>query len=84
MKLRMALRSKILSSQSKLTFYLYKDIDVLSEKMPKSVLMVIAEVGGYIGLTLGVSLPDMKTVVSTLWIIVNSKLDRIRTDIENK
>ena len=42
--------------------------------MPKTVLMLVAEVGGYLGLTLGVSLLDLKLVLSSFWIFSKARL----------
>ena len=55
-------------------FNLYTDIEVFSEVMPKTLLMLVAEVGGYLGLTLGVSLVDLKLVVSSFWTFAKARL----------
>ena len=66
MNLRLGLQSKR-PARSIINFTLYKHIEVISEVMPKTALMVVAEIGGYLGLTLGISLLDINLVVSCFW-----------------
>ena len=54
-------------------FDLYTDIEVMEEVMPKTCLMLFAEIGGYLGLTLGVSLLDLNFVLSSLFNFVKMK-----------
>ena len=64
MNIKLALKSNSkVPGRSRITFVLYKDIEVVSEVMSKSGLMVIAEIGGYLGLTLGISLLDLKFLI---------------------
>ena len=65
MNIRLALKS-MRPGRSRITFNLYKDIEVVSEVMSKTGLMVVAEIGGYLGLTLGISLMDLKLLFSLL------------------
>ena len=65
MNIRLALKSRV-PGRSRITFILYKDIEVVREVMPKTGLMVVAEIGGYLGLTLGISLMDLKLLFNLL------------------
>ena len=73
MKLKLTPRSKIEGKIDRVTILLYTDIETVSEKMPKILLMLVAEVGGYLGLTLGVSLLDLESLVLTFWKFCKSK-----------
>ena len=64
MNMKLGLRGRI-QGASTVTFVLHTKIKVLSEVMPKTLLMLVAELGGYLGLTLGVSLLDLKTFVQS-------------------
>ena len=74
MKLKLTPQSKIESAENRVKFYLYTDIEVVSEKMPKNILMLVTELGGYLGLTVGVSLLDLKSLFSFTWKSVKAKL----------
>ena len=63
----------IIRGASKVSFILHTNIKVLSEVMPKTLLMLVAELGGYLGLTLGVSLLDLKKFVQSSCTLVNAK-----------
>ena len=74
MKLKLTPQSKIESAENRVKFYLYTDIEVVSEKMPKNILTLVAELGGYLGLTVGVSLLDLKSLFSFTLNSVKAKL----------
>ena len=74
MLIRLLFQSRFQSNDSSVVnFVLYPDIEVLEEVMPKTHLMQYAEVGGYLGLTLGVSLLDLNFVLSSLVNFVKMK-----------
>ena len=75
MNLRFALQSRRSDHTNAVHFVLYTDIEVYSEVMPKTFLMLIAEVGGYLGLTLGVSLLDLKLVFTSCWTFGKARLE---------
>ena len=75
MNLRLALQSRRIHLENTVQFWLFTDIKIFREVMPKTVLMLVAEVGGYLGLTLGVSLLDLKLVLSSFWIISKARLE---------
>ena len=71
LNIRLAKQSKSPSpGTNKVNIFLYKEIEVINEVMPKSGLMVVAEIGGYLGLTLGISLLDLKFILSHVWIFL--------------
>ena len=72
MNIKLGLRGRI-QGASTVTFVLHTKIQVLSEVMPKTLLMLVAELGGYLGLTLGVSLLDLKMFVQSSYKLVNAK-----------
>ena len=69
-------RTNVKSLHNTISFVTYTDIEVLTEVMPKTLLMLIAEVGGYLGLTLGVSLLDLKTFAPASWNFVKARLEQ--------
>ena len=74
MLIRLLFQSRFQSNDSSVVnFVLYPDIEVLEEVMPKTHLMLYAEIGGYLGLTLGVSLLDLNFVLSSLFYFVKMK-----------
>ena len=74
MLIRLLFQSRFQSNDSSVVnFVLYPDIEVLEEVMPKTHLMLYAEIGGYLGLTLGVSLLDLNFVLSSLFNFVKMK-----------
>ena len=75
MNLRLALQSRREDTTNPVQLTLYTDIEVYSEVMPKTFLTLVAEVGGYLGLTLGVSLLDLKVLVSSLWTFSKARLE---------
>ena len=75
MNLRLALQSRRTNTTNPVVFTLYTDIEVFSEVMPKTFLTLVAEVGGYLGLTLGVSLLDLKLVFSSFWTFGKARLE---------
>ena len=81
MKLSLSLQSRRHDKENKtlVNLILYTEIDIISEVMPKTLLSLVAEVGGYLGLTLGVSLLDLKTFFSFLWMIAKKKQDEWST-----
>ena len=66
MNIKLALKSKSMIPDRTINFVLYKDLEVVSEVMSKTVLTVMAEIGGYLGLTLGISLLDLKILICFL------------------
>ena len=64
MKVRLTFFSRIEDFENELRFILHPKIEVSSEVQAKTLLTLVAEVGGYLGLTLGVSLLDLKLLVS--------------------
>ena len=72
MNMKLGLQGRIRGA-SKVSFILHTNIKVLSEVMPKTLLMLVAELGGYLGLTLGISLLDLKTFVQSVCTLVNAK-----------
>ena len=65
-------------------FVLYPDIEVMEEVMPKTLLMLYAEIGGYLGLTLGVSLLDLNFVLSSLFNFSKKKLAEYLSNKDNE
>ena len=74
MKIKLTPQSQIQSEENRVRFTLYTDIEVVSEKMSKDILTLVAELGGYLGLTVGVSLLDLKLLFSIAWNCVKSKI----------
>ena len=64
MKVRLTFFSRIEDFENELKFILHPNIEVISEVQAKTLLTLVAEVGGYLGLTLGVSLLDLKLLLS--------------------
>ena len=75
MNLRVVLQSRRNYPENRVTLILHTDIEIYSEVMAKTVLMLVAEVGGYLGLTLGVSLIDLKLCFSYIWIFIAARLE---------
>ena len=65
-------------------FVLYPDIVVMEEVMPKTILMLYAEIGGYLGLTLGVSLLDLNFVLSSLFNLAKKKFAEYLSNKDNE
>ena len=65
-----------------MTIFPYTDIEVLTEVMPKTLLMLIAEVGGYLGLTLGFSLLDLKLFAPASWNFIETTLEHKLNEIK--
>ena len=72
MNMKLGLQGRI-QGGGRVSLVLHTKIKVLSEVMPKTLLMLVAELGGYLGLTLGVSLLDLKAFVQSLCTLVNAK-----------
>ena len=77
MNLRLVLQGRRKYPENKVDFMLYTDIEIHSEVIPKTFLTLVAEVGGYLVLTLGVSLLDLKLVFSSIWTFVMARLELI-------
>ena len=74
MLIRLQFQSRFQSQEgNEVRFDLYTTIEVMEEVMPKTYLMLFAEIGGYLGLTLGVSLLDLNFVLSSLFNFVKMK-----------
>ena len=57
----------IRSDTTQLTFMFGKTVSVSSEVLPRSSFNLVAEVGGYLGLTLGLSLMHLELPIKILW-----------------
>ena len=80
MNLRLTLLNRMNTGIGGVLFVLYKDIEVLSEVMPKTFLMMVAEIGGYLGLTLGISLMDLKFAAPSSLKFLQIHLFKFTTD----
>ena len=74
MKLQLGTQNRIKNNDSVVKFILYKSIEVTTEVYTKSLLTLVADIGGYLGLTLGISLLDLKTLISPLYCFITSKI----------
>ena len=83
MKLRLAFLSKS-KGESRVKFYLYTDIETMREVIPKTLLMLVAEIGGYLGLMLGVSVLDLKLCLPASFEIVKGKLFNFYNQLKQK
>ena len=72
MIMKLGLQGRI-QGGGRVNLVLHTKIKVLSEVMPKTLLMLVAELGGYLGLTLGVSLLDLKMCIQSSCSLVNAK-----------
>ena len=85
MLIRLLFQSRFESTESSVVnFVLYPDIEVMEEVMPKTLLMLYAEIGGYLGLTLGVSLLDLNFVLSSLFNFAKKKLAEYLSNNDNE
>ena len=73
MEIRLILNSRLKHRTSLLEFVLGVKIGTSYEVQAKSLLTVVAEVGGYLGLTLGISLLDLKTMVYVFFTFFQAK-----------
>ena len=73
MNVKLSYMGKTENADNRIIFTLNSKIEVQEEVLAKTSLSLIAEVGGYLGLTLGVSLLDAKKVIMflTYWIKKN-------------
>ena len=84
MNLRLAFRSKSKEEGGSVNFQLNTDIEVMNEVLPKTPMMLVAEVGGYLGLMLGVSVLDLKDFVPATLEFMKGKLCNFYIIIQQK
>ena len=72
MIMKLGLQGRI-QGGGRVNLVLHTKIKVLSEVLLKTLSMLVAELGGYLGLTLGVSLLDLKMFVQSSYKLVNAK-----------
>ena len=66
MKIVVNYKSRAKTSGNIVRILLPTDIEVTDEVMQKSILTLLAELGGYLGMTIGVSLLDLRFLVKML------------------
>ena len=66
MKIVVNYKSRAKTSGNIVRILLSTDIEVTDEVMQKSILTLLAELGGYLGMTIGVSLLDLRFLVKML------------------
>ena len=66
MRLQLILLGRIKDKENIVKFTLSTEIEKSSEIQAKSAMNLLAELGGYLGLTLGVSLLDLKKIAALL------------------
>ena len=70
--IRTSLVSKKRDSKARLEFMLGKDMPVLQQVLEHTFLSLVAELGGYLGITLGLSLLHVEQALQYVYIRVTS------------